>query len=273
VELRSLFGSAVAGWVIGGIATIGGILTALDQFRFAEITWGAAAVVGLAWLWYQPYKGSRFDLAIVAVIFAVATLLCYSTERYRIKRILSENHGLLIAANDSQIGCDSSPDIRTVIVGDMAFAAPVTGFPIDIVQLHYASLSTPTPLLTMSFTDGSLGIIASFTSQDGRIIAAIKDNQWIVNPNNILNKENEDLSSLKVTDQTGETVLNVRYSNPSVIEVRNIALHYKQVTVIGNRDGVYINGHRALSGFCMEMQPNASPGGGQRGAFIGIQVH
>jgi hypothetical protein len=66
-------------------------------------------------------------------------------------------------------------------------------------------------------SDGSIGINAHVVSIDGRIIAEVKNSQFIVNPNNYLRMKRKDRSSLSLLDQFGKTVLDVRYLNPSAV--------------------------------------------------------
>jgi hypothetical protein len=73
--------------------------------------------------------------------------------------------------------------------------------------------------------DGSVGISLDLFGRDGRIIAKIEKGRFTVNQNNILEMVRKDRSSLRIVDQTGNQVLNIRYFNPQAIWV-DAAIHY-----------------------------------------------
>src|SRR5438128_1396743 len=75
--------------------------------------------------------------------------------------------------------------------------------------------------------DGSIGLDAKVVSSDGRIIAEIKNNEFIINPNNYLQKQRNSHSALAVRDQYGQTVLDARYLNRSAFLVSHFIVYVK----------------------------------------------
>ncbi|HVM60660.1 MAG TPA: hypothetical protein VMV72_07305 [Verrucomicrobiae bacterium] len=63
---------------------------------------------------------------------------------------------------------------------------------------------------SLKATNGGLLVSAMFFSLDGRIVSEIRDNNWVLNPNNYFRK-NFDRSSLEVIDEFNTPVLQVRY--------------------------------------------------------------
>jgi len=64
-----------------------------------------------------------------------------------------------------------------------------------------------------------IAIDLDLRSKDGRIIARINRNFFVLNSNNILSKERPDRSTIVVTDQEGTEVLRMRYLNPHAIHM------------------------------------------------------
>ena len=61
--------------------------------------------------------------------------------------------------------------------------------------------------------DGTMGLSLRIEDQDKKIIVLIENGEFKINPNNIFKMERPDYSTLKVIDQFGTIVLNVRYIN------------------------------------------------------------
>jgi hypothetical protein len=82
-------------------------------------------------------------------------------------------------------------------------------------------------------------------------------------------KENDDLSSLRVKDQYGDTALDVRFSNEHVIDIKKVAFRFKNNTIEADeKNGLRFSGERSLAGFCMiAAKPHIL------GAFIGVHLN
>ena len=64
-----------------------------------------------------------------------------------------------------------------------------------------------------------IAIFAKLFSEDGRIVAEMKDNQFHVNPNNYFRIERPSSYCLIVYDQKGQQALNVEFLNPFTIKL------------------------------------------------------
>ena len=60
---------------------------------------------------------------------------------------------------------------------------------------------------------------------DGRIIAEIKDDKFVVNQNNYLEMEQKNKSNLVIRDQYGRTVLDVTYINPTAVKISSLVVY------------------------------------------------
>jgi hypothetical protein len=79
------------GTVLLGVAAL---LTAVDQWRFAESLLLLAGLWVWLWLWYQPYKSRKFDIAVIAGSALAVLFLCYFIEHYRQDKILGRVDGI-----------------------------------------------------------------------------------------------------------------------------------------------------------------------------------
>lgn len=73
----------------------------------------------------------------------------------------------------------------------------------------------------LSLKKGGKGVLLSATlfSGDGRIVAHLIDNEFVVNPNNYFRLERPDRHTLVVYDQKDQSVLYVRFLNPAAIKL------------------------------------------------------
>ena len=107
-----------------------------------------------------------------------------------------------------------------------------------------------TPLLVIEQDADRVALDLDVRGNDGKIIARIRRNYFLINQNNILTKRRPDRNTLIVTDQEGTEVLNVRYLNPHAIHL--LGTFY----VIGQKEPIVINemtqdmGHYHISGTC-----------------------
>jgi hypothetical protein len=69
---------------------------------------------------------------------------------------------------------------------------------------------------------GGIGINAQVFSEDGRIVAAIRDNEFHINQNNYFYKKSPDRHTLVIYAQNNEEVLNVRFLNALAISILGV---------------------------------------------------
>ena len=76
-----------------------------------------------------------------------------------------------------------------------------------------------------------LSVHFTITGEDGRVVSVIENNNRKINPNNMMYKTNDDLSSLYVIDQFADKVLDVRYANADVIRFNALRLRYNKHSI------------------------------------------
>jgi hypothetical protein len=245
MHVRDFVTSNATAIAVGLLLTIGGVLIAMDQFRFAEAIFVLAALWGVLWLWRQPYQSARFDILFLAVTIGVMSGLIFFTEDYRIKRILELNHGWLEPANYwTPMICGDPIDHKYKIIWMPELSVALAKFPDPIIKINDQEL------LPVDLKNGLLSVSVNVFDKYGRVVAVIKDNEFTINANNILRKENHNFSSLKIYDQYNQVVLDVRYANVNVIKIKGV-LRYDGSTIIINNDGLFLDGQVMMIGFCM----------------------
>lgn len=243
--MRDLANSAAVAFAIGVLLAIGAALIAVDSWRLAEGVFIFAGAWPVLWLWFQPLRNQIFEWSVLVTTAAVVFGLIYFTEQFRVYRILEKNHGWLLPANEwvpPVCGNNLGLEYKTLWIPGMPVAA--AGFPITIIKIFNEDL------LSIGIVENALAVSAKIFSPDGRSIAIIKDNEFTVNMNNVMKKENPDFSTLVVFDQYAREVINVRYMNPKVIRIRAL-LRYKGVAVAVNDDGVFIDGQPKIGNVCI----------------------
>lgn len=283
--IRQVFHWKYSGWAIalfGGAALTASLA---DQFELAYAFILICCVFSVGWWltsdrleqkrpWsslllldstsYAPSaRGYRLWQTIPSLLMIALFGGCvYSVHRLQFARELEQFEGWLYPASDSDPPCDTKfplPDNAIALyLGNSRLVAGkgVSMWAVLVPQDRRIS----TPILVVE--QGSRGRIAldlDVRGEDGRIVARIQHNYFVLNRNNLLIKQRPDRSTLLVTDQKGTEVLNVRYVNRHAIHL--LGTFY----VIGQKDPVVINemtqdmggGHMVFSGAC-----NASSGWG-----------
>ncbi len=105
------------------------------------------------------------------------------------------------------------------------------------------------PLLVVSKQGNSMTISAKIFSDDGRIVAELKDNKFFVNPNNYFRMERPNKHTLIVYDQRGNQALSVEFLNPSAIKLLGRFYLPNRPPIIINEDFQSLSGNR-FSRFC-----------------------
>jgi hypothetical protein len=113
-----------------------------------------------------------------------------------------------------------------VLVGTNA--AIINKFPHTVLTVIDQSGRKPAIILDRS-EDGSITVTMDVRSSDGRIIALLNKDGFVVNRNNYL-KMRKGKSNLIVIDENGDEVLNANYVNRQVFSL-NGTLHYPGVSV------------------------------------------
>jgi hypothetical protein len=248
---------AVAVALLLGLA---GVLIAIDQFRLGEALLVSAGVWLFVWVAFLDYFASPFDtrrdvqlwtifLLICGVMFSLGRLI----EGYRTDKILSANSGLLLPANDymANVCGDLTNDYRILWLGTTPTA--ISTFPHTAVVATLLDNNTrrAIPLISVNLINGLLSVSANVTSSDGKTISTIDNNHWVVNQNNILLKENPDVSSMIVTDKYKKRVLYVRFMNERLIKIYAL-FRINNHELEFNESGVFIDHSPKLSYVCIK---------------------
>jgi hypothetical protein len=166
-------------------------------------------------------------VALHCAFMLVATLAALAWTRYEeVDWNLSQPIGRLEPSNDDvQPICRNNPsppphstlpsDVMAVYLGSNRYF--VDDFP------YGAIMDRKSPLLTLNRDkEGRISLTIDIRGKDGRIIARFDKGVFTVNQNNILHVSRPDASTLVLTDQYGETVLNARYRNKRVLEMTGV---------------------------------------------------
>lgn len=75
------------------------------------------------------------------------------------------------------------------------------------------------PLLVINKQGNIITVTAKFFSEDGKIVAELKENQFHINQNNYFRLERPSDHALVIYDQKGNESLNIHFINPTVIKL------------------------------------------------------
>jgi hypothetical protein len=131
------------------------------------------------------------------------------------------------ATPENQCGA-APPQGAVVVIGNVQRHNPsmVYKFPHTVIS----SRARGSVLTVDRTTRGSLAVILEIRSTDGKIIARMERNGFVLNCNNYLEVK-KDKSSLIIIDEYGLEVLNVRYLNPQAIAVTGRGIEFPGTSV------------------------------------------
>jgi len=190
---------------------VGVILTAVGyRSEDAPIVIGCFAfstlLICLSVYSHKEWRGWRYVISSsVVVLFTALSFTAYSKN---VERELSGLHGRLVPANDPDPPnlCNLVDDELGLYFGNMQVKA--SHFPLTVIRIA----GKPAVVMNRN-ADHSLSLSLDVRSADGKIIARLDGNVFMVNQNNYLSMERKDRSSLSVTAQDGREVLHARYLN------------------------------------------------------------
>lgn len=188
--------------------------------------------LGVSMFMSTGVKSAAITFAVVGTIcvwiIAILVIHSYSSE--------TEYSGLLIPADEPTPPnpCRNVPAGATlVLLGNSASYG--TSFPQTIIQIRSDKM------LVMDKIKGQIAVSALLYSEDGRIVAQIKNNEFFINPNNYFRKERPDLHTLIVYDQNGTEVLNVRFINDTTIRFSGVIRHPTRTVLVSDKAGLFAN--------------------------------
>jgi hypothetical protein len=110
--------------------------------------------------------------------------------------------------------------------GQSLNADVVTRFPHTVIMSHKYG-----PVLTFDRDGSSIIAVLDLRSSDGRIVAQLNRDGWVVNRNKVLEATTTQ-NSLSVIDDFGVDVISVKYFNPHAISVSGSSIGF--ATIFGN---------------------------------------
>jgi hypothetical protein len=140
-------------------------------------------------------------------------------------------NGSLVPANDPMpsTGCGQPDDGIVMMLGteEQHNGVVVRKFPQLVMTGKYG------PILSLDrASNGAVNVLLDIKSSDGKIIARLDRDGFVVNRNNYLEMKH-DKSTLNILDEYGEEVLYVRYNNARAITVRGVLSFGDKKTRIG----------------------------------------
>jgi hypothetical protein len=169
----------------------------------------------------------KYRIWQISGVLTVLVLLTISVTFVRYKwneKELSSLSEALVPSDEAtpEIPCAQPyPPNNAVKVFFDGAVAIITKFPHTIISANHD------PRFAINNHDGTVSISATVVSGDGRIVAEIKDNKFLVNQLNYLTMDRADRSSLKVRDQQGKTVLDVTLLNKYALVVSAFVVYLK----------------------------------------------
>jgi len=163
-----------------------------------------------------------------------------------LRQELQQLKGKLYPANDPMPNhrCGPiEPNDLVIFIGSNTFIAHK--FPQTILEIKGKKI-----LAVDKGVDGSVVVSLDVLSRDGRIIARLRDGEFIINPQNYLDAiPRKDRSSLTVTDQNGTQVLDMRYINSQAIKI-NTVLAYPDMEPLKFNEGGTTWGGLSIKNMC-----------------------
>lgn len=228
------------GYIIIGIFAIGGVLDSISNsisLITSSVTYWGTVIIFIIFIsiffylrkkpisWVinqQNIKISKLGIKPTLMVLGCVLLLWVP----RVVDLFTDNplktetetEGYLIPANDPNPpnSCNSviPKDALVMYFGDSVAYTSQKSYPIIILDGQ--------DVFSIYQTQEGLSVNYTMRSQDGRIIAKIEGNKFVVNRNNILNRERPDKHTLIVNDEFGKKVLYVRFLNESSVKILGI---------------------------------------------------
>ena len=233
-----------------------------------EIAIAAASTIAvIVWISFgvAAFKQSESGVIWTAYFAITFSLLAFAlTWQKRLGERVKPNplpdlHGLLIPANDPRPEIPNPcrvPGKAVVVLGSCAFMTDKDWS--GILDIYGQQI------LTLRKEEGGIAISARVISSVNKaLIAQITNNEFYVNPSNEFALSRDDWNSLKVTDSGKNTVLYVRFLNPTTIKVLGSFYVNNAPPIVITEEGVKIGGG-VMSNTCFSAAQRRD------GAAIGI---
>lgn len=191
----------------------------------------------------SPYDLPTMRYRLWQIVPTCLLIAFFATSFFFIQRLaltkeLGQSEDWLYPASETDPPCNSRyplpDDAIALYLGNSRLVAGKDVTMWDVLDPQDRRIATPI-LVVERDSRGGIALDLDVRSKDGKIVARIKRNYFVLNGNNILTKRRPDRSTLIVTDQEGTEVLNVKYLNPHAINL--LGTFY----VIGQKEPVVIN--------------------------------
>lgn|SRR5574340_72547 len=185
-----------------------------------------------------------YQWIVPVLIIAIGAGSVYFVKSIQYSQELSQLEGRLYPAGETipTHGCELRDKKDPLVVFLGSAIAVAESLPATVIKINGFDV-----LKMDRAEDGSLAISLEVRSEDGNIIAKVDRGEFLVNKNNYLQMMRTDRSSLKIIDQKGRIVLNMRYFN-------------KHAMWIDANFGIYSTyGSRTPTGIPCTGNPNGGP--------------
>ena len=201
----------VRAFVVAVIALVGAVMTSTGV-KVAAITFASVGTLAV-WL-------------IAALMIA-----------YKATPPETETHGVLVPADKPMPPnpCDGLAPANAFFIFLGNSASFTIRFPHTVIRIGNDNI------LTVDKKGDQISVSARVFSRDGRIVAAIKDNEFFINPNNYFRRERPDRHTLVVFDQMNQKVLDVEYLNSRGVRFLGVFNHPNRRVVISSTEGIFRN--------------------------------
>lgn len=163
-----------------------------------------------------------------------------------IKSYSSPTHGELLPGNDPdpEISADCHPPAEAfkIYLGDSV--AWKSSLPLRAIEVGDKDFVELTP------KGAGISVDATTTAPDGKIVVNIRDNVFVANPNNTLDRTlSSDNTTLEVTDEYGNRALSIKFLNPRAIKIMGRFSGHGNQIIVNEKD--ILSGTISLSGMCV----------------------
>lgn len=157
---------------------------------------------------WRKFYVYQWIVPVLVTVIGVGSVYFVKSMQY--SQELSRLEGRLYPAGEAipKHGCELKDKKDPLVVFLGSAIAVAESLPATVIKINGFDV-----LKMDRAEDGSLAISLVVRSEDGNIIAKVDRGEFLVNKNNYLQMTRTDRSSLKVIDQKGRIVLNMRYFN------------------------------------------------------------
>lgn len=123
--------------------------------------------------------------------------------------------GVLLPANDPDPlpFCKANGDELKIVLGTNAWVSPAGGNVIKVGDRDWVKVKR---------SEDGISVDADLVGEDQNMLGRIRDNKFVLNPNNLFDVTSDDSTLIVHSTHDGSEVLNVRFSNKTIIRINAI---------------------------------------------------